>query len=277
MENKSVILVNLGIFQDYINDNIENLLRYKNNVVLIIDENLIPFVKEKEKITIIKSEDLNLDYFEKKSRYDTKFRQGFWKNTSKRLFCVFEAMKKFNIEKCFHIENDVLIFGNTEEINTTDDRLYLVMDNKRRCIPSIIYIPDYRFLNKLIEDYRFRKNDMENMQIFYNRNKDIVSTFPIINQNNLYKEKTMYNENFQQYNMIFDGAAIGQYLGGIDPRNKGGDTKGFINEKTVINYSKFKFLWKNIENNKKLFIIIDEEEIPVFNIHVHCKNLKQFI
>ena len=29
----------------------------------------------------------------------------------------------------------------------------------------------------------------------------------------------MITKNFKHYNAIFDAAAIGQYLGGIDPRN----------------------------------------------------------
>jgi len=82
MENQ-VILVNLGIYQDYTNDNIFNLLKYGNNVILIIDENLLQFVENKDKIKIIKTSELDLTYFEKRNRLNTTFRQGFWKNCSK--------------------------------------------------------------------------------------------------------------------------------------------------------------------------------------------------
>ena len=58
----------------------------------------------------------------------------------------------------------------------------------------------------------------------------------------------MYNENFQEFNSIFDAAAIGQYLGGVDPRNSPGDTRGFVNETCVVNYDKYEFTWIKKEN-----------------------------
>lgn len=273
----SVILVNLGIYQDYTNDNIENLLKYDNEIIMIIEKHMEKNIKFKEKIRIIFCEDLNTVLFDKKSRHDKNFRQGFWKNSSKRLFCVYEAMKKYNLKNCYHLENDVLIYGNTKDLILPEKKLYLVMDHEKRCIPSIVYIPDYTFLNDLISKYNFRDNDMFNMASFFSRNRDKCDTFPIINKNSKYGKEDLYNKNFDHFNIIFDGAAIGQYLGGIDPRNKPGNTRGFINETTVVDYSKYQFEWESVDNKKKLYIIIDEKRIAVFNIHVHCKNLKQFI
>lgn len=273
----SILLVNLGIYQDYTNYNIENLIKYDNDIIMIIEKNMEEKVKFREKVKFIYVEDLNTTLFDKKSKHDKKFRQGFWKNSSKRLFCVYEAMKKFNLNNCYHLENDVLIYGNTKELIIPEKKLYLVMDHEKRCIPSIIFIPDYTFLNDLISKYNYRDNDMFNMASFFSRNREKCDTFPIINKNSKNEKNNIYNKNFNHFNMIFDGAAIGQFLGGIDPRNKSGDTKGFINETTVINYSEYQFQWEIIENKKKLYIIIDQKKIPVFNIHVHCKNLKQFI
>ena len=79
-----------------------------------------------------------------------------------------------------------------------------------------------------------------------------------------------------KFNSIFDTAAIGQYLGGIDPKNESGDTTGFINEDCVVKYDKYKFKW--IKNGKYYFphIIINEKIIPINNLHIHSKNLKNF-
>jgi hypothetical protein len=87
----------------------------------------------------------------------------------------------------------------------------------------------------------------------------------------------MITKNFKYYNCIFDAAAIGQYLGGVDPRNMSGDTKGFVNETCVINYSKYNFIWKNKNNKKIPYIIINNIEYPIVNLHIHCKDLKSFI
>ena len=81
------------------------------------------------------------------------------------------------------------------------------------------------------------------------------------------------------FNSIFDAAAIGQYLGGVDPRNIPGDTTGFINETCVVNYSYYKFIWKFnlILNIYQPYILIDNIEILINNLHIHSKSLKKFI
>ena len=124
-----------------------------------------------------------------------------------------------------------------------DEKIYITMDSKNRCIPGIIYIPKYDLFTKLIETYNFTQNDMVNLAIFYKNNKDIVKTFPIINDS---LDKCIYNENFQEFNSIFDGAAIGQYLGGVDPRNIAGDTTGFVNETWRVLSISFKLLLKKL-------------------------------
>ena len=276
MSTRPVILVNTGVFQEYINDNIRNLLLYGNKVILIIDDNLIENIDTRENIQIIKTEELDIKYFEKKNRLNSTFRHGFWKNCSKRLFCVYEAMKKYDLKECFHIENDVILMGNTEEIIIKEEKIFLTMDSEKRCIPGIVYIPSHAHMEKFINGFNFRKNDMENLAIFSIKNKNICETFPIINKNKFYDSETIYNKNFIQMQMIFDAAAIGQYLGGVDPRNIPGNTVGFINETCVINYSKFSFTWEILEGKKFLFLFDGDNKIRVFNIHIHCKNLKKF-
>jgi hypothetical protein len=74
---------------------------------------------------------------------------------------------------------------------------------------------------------------------------------------------------YETFNSIFDGAAIGQYLGGIhsDP-----NLKGFINEKTVFNVAKYNYIWENDEP----FMVYLDNKIKINNLHIHSKNLKQF-
>ena len=152
------------------------------------------------------------------------------------------------------------------------------MDSDKRCIPGIVYIPHFSLLENLIANYDFRKNDMINMSMFFKRNMDICESFPIIKRNKYYDRDDLYNESLSRFEGVFDGAAMGQYLGGIDPRNRSGDTRGFINETCVVKYNHYKFVW--IEKGDKLFyphIIIDDENIPIYNLHIHCKRLGNFM
>ena len=114
---------------------------------------------------------------------------------------------------------------------------------------------------------------MINLASFYNNNKDIIKTFPIINDN---IDNSIYNENFKEFNSIFDGAAIGQYLGGVDPRNIPGNTCGFINETCEIKYDKYTFKWVKKGDNYLPYIEINSNLIPINNLHIHCKKLENF-
>ena len=147
------------------------------------------------------------------------------------------------------------------------------MDSPNRCIPGIIYIPNYTFLEPLITHYNYSENDMVNMATFYNKNKSMCKTFPIIKKNKYFNKKSLYFKYFDIFEGIFDGAAMGQYLGGIDPKNKSGNTIGFINETCLVKYNVYKFIWKD----GKPYIKIDGKEVPIYNLHIHCKDLKKFV
>jgi hypothetical protein len=145
------------------------------------------------------------------------------------------------------------------------------MDSHNRCIPGIIYIPNYKSIQSLINNYDFTKNDMINLAEFYKREQFNIELFPIIHKSN-----SIYNKNFTQFNSIFDGAAIGQYLGGVDPRNIPGDTTGFINETCEVKYNKYNFKW--IKHNSMWFPYLQDSTqlIPINNLHIHSKKLSQF-
>lgn len=271
---KQIILISTGIFQEYVLINIEHLLKLEHNVHMITEKNFFPHLdKYKKLICIYDTSKINIDSFNKNSRLDKNFRNGFWENTSKRIFYLYEFMKLYNIKNVLHIENDVLLYNKMEY--NMENKIYLVMDSVNRCIPSIMYIPDYRHLTTLIENYIFDKNDMVNLANFYNKNRENILTFPIINDG---KAKSMYNENYDTFQSIFDGAAIGQLLGGVDPRNISGNTIGFVNETCEIKYNNYEFKWCLNEDNIKVpFINIDNKWILINNLHIHSKNLKSFV
>jgi len=268
---KQIVLVSTGVFQNYIKENITQLLKLDFDIHVIIDKPFFNKMDEyKSSITLVDSTTLQTD-FDKKSKLDKHFRNGFWNNASKRLFLLYEYMKINELKNVIHLENDVLLYSNMNY--NFDEKIYITMDSKNRCIPGIIYIPKYELFTNLIENYDYTKNDMINLANFYTRKKGIVKTFPIIDDS---LDKCIYNENFQEFNSIFDGAAIGQYLGGVDPRNIAGDSTGFVNETCEIKYDKYRFKW--IKKGKYSFphIEINSKLIPINNLHIHCKQLEQF-
>jgi hypothetical protein len=274
---QEIVLIDTGNFQSYIIDNIHNLQKFGLLITIICDKEFMEnFILFKD-INLVDSSILDIENFNKNNKLDNTFRSGFWTLASKRLFYLYSYMKQFNKENIFHIENDVMIYHNLENLIPDQTKIWLTMDNINRCIPGIIFIPNYKLLALLISNYNYSLNDMENMALFYWKNKNICDTFPIIIKNKDYSCNDIYTENNSKFEGIFDAAAIGQYLGGVDPRNIPGNTKGFINETCVVNYSKYKFIWKLINNLKIPFIQIENKDYPIYNLHIHSKNLKEFM
>jgi len=279
----------LNNIQEYIIDNINNLLKFGNkDIYVITDQKFGKFFSDLSPIKIFYIEDLYLKFeqgeYEKiRTREKRTFRGGFWFFTSYRFKAIEYLMRLEGIGPIVHIENDVLVYQNLDQIKFhTDEKIILVKDSQTRCIPSIMYIPNVNLLEVNLKMFDRNKNDMNN----WGKAKD-VDTFPIIlpeldptltikkDDKDLERVDSIFSRNFSKYKVIFDGAAIGQYLGGIDPRNCPGneDTSGFVNETCVVNYSKFKFIWRN----SVPYLVYHNKEIPIICLHIHCKNLKKFV
>ena len=272
-----IVLVMLNNLQEYIFDNIQHLKNHNNNDITVITDKKFNNLFKNININIIYIEDLIPDYINMSSKINNTYRNGFWELTSYRFKAIYEYMKQYNIMNIIHIENDVVIYKNVDTIPFHNiNKLLLTMDSENRCIPGLMFIPCNNILKKCLDIFKPNLNDMQNFSNCYYQLSDYIDTLPIFVENNKNNITKMITKNFKYYNCIFDAAAIGQYLGGVDPRNMSGDTRGFVNETCVIDYSKYKFIWKN-ENDKKIpYIIINNIEYPVVNLHIHCKDVKSF-
>lgn len=282
-----IILIHIGdVFPEYINDCISQLKKYNYKIHLIIDKELFIFLNMDNNIILSDINEYIDDYFiNYKNNYDSNFRNGFWLSTTKRFFILKNYAIKNNILNFLHIEYDVLLYTDLSIFcnflhNTTDD-MSVVIDSNNRCIPSIMWFRDSEILIKLSEFIlkNSNDNDMGILFKFFNDN-DNVSNLPLIPDINLedvlnVKNNTniIYSNYFEKSKSVFDGAAIGQYLGGVDPRNNSNDSVGFINETTIFDVSKFKYIW--ISNEP--YMVYNDMVIKINNLHIHSKKLKKFI
>jgi len=280
----NIILVCINNFQEYILDNIEVLLSLKHeNIYVLTNKHFFEKFRHYN-VYLIDIADLHDSHdFYSKTSLDKDFREGFWSLTSLRFFYIYEFMKVYNVANVIHIENDVLLYYNCDTIanHFDDNKMYIPFDTYNRNIASIVYIPSCDIFKIILDNYDFSKNDMENFKSI----KDItglIDHFPIFNKDDNQEncEIAFVSKNFNRFQYIFDAAAIGQFLGGIDPSNTddGNVCLGFVNETCVIKYNEYAISWSNTNDNiMKPFIQIDNITIPVFNLHIHCKNLRQFI
>jgi hypothetical protein len=271
MKNLSFILVHIGQeFPNYINDCIEQIKKFNTcDIYLAINDMHRKKIIDKT-VILVPIETLKITpehyFFNANTTLDRNFRGGFWKYTTERFFIIEEVISKFNLLNIFHIENDNLIYFNVEDYLQIFEENYeiaAIFDNDLRSIPGFIYFKSYcdiSYLNHFINNEIF-SNDMELLANFRDKTNH-VQNLPILppyydlefksKVGHITQNKGQYFNNFDKFNSIFDGAAIGQYLGGIDPRNpNSSNSVNFVNESCLFDSSKFIFEFVVDDENRK--------------------------
>jgi len=324
----SVVLVCLGTFQEYIMTNIAQLIRLGHtNIYVLTNNELFPYFEPFSDILhLVSVESLNDPFhFAEKSCLDKEWRTGFWHYTSARFFVLHSFMEKYNVRNVIHIENDVVLYYNCDDVLKEplldNARVHIPFDSYVRNIASIMYIPDSATFGQILAHYDYEKNDMYNFSAIREKT-DLIDQFPIFVEEDMsdersgtsgttsdersgtsgttsdersgtsgttsdersgtqsIKERAFVSRGWSRFGgFIFDAAAIGQYIGGVDPRNCATDSRGFVNETCVIKYcDEGTIIWK-IENGimKPFLQIKCDKEIPIFNLHIHSKQLCLYV
>lgn len=278
-----LILIHSGnIFPFYINNTIKLAKKYISNIHIIIDAQFIDLIEDKS-CTIVSSnslEDFRYQTYNIKN-YDIKFRDNFFTRTSSRFILLDNYITKNNICSCFHIENDIAIFSDLEEIKTrldqTNQDTAIIMDHPYRCVPSIVWLKNH-VSSKRLANFIYDNNtldDMKNLARYFLQNRDRIINLPIIPFDLIDKNSNInFGNYFDIFDSIFDGAAIGQYLYGIHTEEDiSKNTSGFINETSVFKPDQYYISFKD----KKPYVEHNNRQIKINNLHIHSKNLKQLL
>jgi len=275
----TLILVHIGNdFFDYINDCIAQIQATTTIDIhlLISNENIY---KVKGKAEIFPLENIPMSdkrkEFESSSRLNAYFRNGFWKYAMLRFLYIYDHVISKKLCDIFHIENDILIYRDfLKQLESFQKKqMWCVLDSieSRRCIPSFLYFKDIvilsRLVDKCVESAKISLDDMRALGDFALKNPDDVGILPIV-RDYIDPIDPLFYQYADMFGCVFDGAAVGQYIGGVDPRNDSGDTIGFINETTVIKCNRMKIEWRN----KRPFL----NDVPLVNLHIHSKDLKRW-
>jgi hypothetical protein len=76
------------------------------------------------------------------------------------------------------------------------------------------------------------------------------------------------SQNFDQFNMLFDPASYGQFLGGTNNGHPQGYTEPahFIGREIISKQIDVVF-------DKKPFVVYEGKQIPLYNLHLHNKQI----
>jgi len=216
------------------------------------------------------------------NNYDTSFRDGFFPRTSSRFILIDNYARKEKLYSFWHIENDIATLSNlqnsTDILEKSQYDTAIVLDHSFRCVPSIIWYRNTIASNRIANFVYTNNNldDMRNLALYFQKHRDVVTNLPIITFDLVDPQLNInFGNMHQDFAGVFDGAAIGQYLYGIDilDSTQPNNTKGFINETCVVNFSQF-----NIHLiNKKLFIHYNNQFVPIYNAHIHSKNFAEIL
>ncbi len=234
--------------------------------------------------------------FAQKSSLDRNSREGFWFKATERFFYLEELMRQYDLYDVIHMEYDNMLYADVKDLLPTLRRyknIAATFDAEDRCIAGLIYISNPEALHPLVSflaDMAFRGVfEMQAIALFKKmHDANVIDHLPIvmpeyIDQYGLRStigQTTSAPENYVRYidefNSIFDAAAWGQFLGGIDPRN-GHSVPGFINETCLFNPSKIECKWEMDAKERKVpYAYMGSKGYRINNLHIHSKNLKAF-
>jgi hypothetical protein len=209
-------------------------------------------------------------------KHEKNFREGFWFYTFERLLYLSQIHESLgNQFPILHIEGDVLLLPSFPMTKIQTSTLKWFQHNERDDVASLIYSPNAEKTSwlhqRLIEEAKSDSmiTDMIALHNIRVKNPNMIETFPDVFDSPNEKD-------------IFDGAALGQWLTGMDLRNtygfqilhENGDFRR--NSNSTLNLDS---LLRNRDifiDNGNLFISGGEKTSIVHCLHVHSKDQELF-
>ena len=227
---------------------------------------------------------------------DLAFRKGYWRHVKERFFLIQELMMKERLTNIIAMEYDVLLYINIDSMINVflkdSKNMRMVRDNDQRGHPAFLFIPTVesirRFNNFLISIIQSPLEDMQSLAAYADYS-GAMKYFPVITdvRNRSIKKRTStqghtsenpfyLSDEFDRFNMLFDSLTVGQWVGGIDSRNTGGNKIArYENESALYNINEMSLYWKK---NPETFLWQPYlDGCLLATIHVHSKALKCFM
>jgi hypothetical protein len=309
MARESVVLTHLGLsVPPYLRDCVHQLRLWSPTIAIYLilwrDHESGEFwtkLVSDYKVKIVYTDTLNptahhrrfLEYYAANPS-DAEFRQSYWIHVKERFFFLEELMIQEGLAQCIAMEYDVLVYMSLEELfaklKRSHQTLRMVRDNDERGHPGFMYIPTADSISEfnvyVTSVLKTKRTDMQCLADYADSEPDAVHYLPVITEarNRGVPERVSktghtsdspfyLSEDSEYFEVLFDSLVVGQWLGGIDLRNTGGQKiSKFENESALYSLSELGLTW---ERSVLWRPILDGR--PLATIHVHCKALRCFL
>ena len=243
-------------------------------------------------------------------------KRGFWRFATERFFVLEELMAQHGLPALLHLESDNLIFFDVQASEGALRELYPGMAapflNDDLCVPGVVYIGDRAvvadlnaYIARRVADeavaqrkwYRprfltrvrmgIKLHDMNLLADFRRQEAtDRLKLLPMVPTGYAMADdradrqdcRLPYSHGFERLQMIFDGAAFGQYLYGLDPgHHDATGSVGMVNPLSCVRATDFGFDEFDIANrNSEPYLTYRGAKIRLASLHNHSKR-KLFI
>lgn len=221
-------------------------------------------------------------------------KDGFWRKTSTRFWALAAFQADFG-HPIVHLENDVIPMvdfplGRFQDLPTP---LAVPLVAPWWGVASIFYSSEPRALREMLRDWstdRFERevknrgpisSDMLRLGLSIDERPELISPLPTIfpgcsAMRHEVQGADLLTLNFSVFDGVFDSASVGQYLFGIDPRNRRGIRMVFTQSKDhVLCPRELDFV---LENHSDVYMVdgTTGARCRIFNLHIHSKDLRAF-
>jgi hypothetical protein len=210
----------------------------------------------------------------RKARYLRHIAGGYWVNTYERIFALNLLDQVLDSDTFIvHIESDVLIQGETILKNAMQgiklQGIGVPRMNKEQGIASILVSPSYMELNKALSKLEKLARDFPDKCSTDMNLLGLALNLGIISELPVWKNQNAGVEEPREY-FFFEGAAVGQYLFGLDPIHSSNTRiSGYLNPEFPINLSSLRWA---IEGNT-VYAYSEQERYWFTNLHIHSKEI----
>ena len=235
--------------------------------------------------------------FIRHSRLDKNWAGGFWNHATERFFYLYDLISEYHLENVFHLENDNMLYADVQDLLPLFREYYpgigATFDNEERFIGGFVYIrnapslqPLVTFLAAHAHEGRYEMQVIAQFKEESGRDQidylpivmpEYVAANPLVSPaGHSARDPNLFCNRMEVFDSIFDAAALGQYLGGIDPRN-GPSVPGFINESCVFNPSLLTYEWQRDSEGRNVpYALYAGRKCRINNLHIHSKRLYEF-
>ena len=206
---------------------------------------------------------------------------GLFTYSVARFYALHAAMQALHMTECIHLELDNLVYApgawlTKHARQMCGSTLGITRDSKRRCIGGWMWIGSVPALSaflRFMEQEHFAQFEMFLLCDFLVQHPEHATALPVT--------PASYPFPFPQTPCsvgVFDAAALGQWVGGIDALHSHKDTRGFVNETAAYSPDLLNLAWCFDAQRRRVPVLRYKRQVyRVFNLHMHCKRLWPFM